>query len=64
MIIKQIEVSRTFNCGNYESERISLTAEIGINETSIDSPYELLHESIEHLHKRGPYKGAGLRRKG
>ena len=63
MIIKQIEVSRTFNCGNYESERISLTAEIQYD-TVPDVIYDELQNEMIRLHTRGPFKGAGLRRKG
>lgn len=62
MEIKQIEVSRTFNCGNYESEKISLTTEIPTDGSLVES-YFALHEDIEMLHRIGPYRGTGLRKK-
>jgi hypothetical protein len=62
MVIKQIEVSRTFNCGNYESERISLTAEILLSDP-LDTVYTDLHDSIIELHREGPFRGIALRRK-
>jgi len=49
MKIKEIEYSRTFNLGDYESEKFSLRAEITENETVV-SVFEKLNEEIVKLY--------------
>jgi hypothetical protein len=46
-----IEVSRTFNTGNYTSERISLTVEVPYD-MSIDEAYKQTYGEIGRLFKK------------
>lgn len=49
MRITVVEYSRTYNLGDYESRRITLTAELETNDT-VDAVYTYLRKKVSELH--------------